>query len=245
VTTPPDAQPTDLELLRIQQEMVLDTRGRIEHHSGITVAAAPDGQLLFVGSEVADALAARLRDAFARADRVGDPAVEPAALAECERLLRAEHPDVRRRSGPYYVIPPGTHLASAAEITVSTCDDAAAAAFRHRNPGNWEPAEWLDLVDGRLGPWAMATVHDHVVSICHTPRRMTDRAAECGVWTMPEFRGQGHAAAATAAWASIARGGGRHLFYSTDAENRSSRRVASRLGLRLIGWTWGLVTPVA
>jgi len=32
---------------------------------------------------------------------------------------------------------------------------------------------------------------------------MTDRAAECGVWTDTDFRGHGHAAAVTAAWATM------------------------------------------
>jgi hypothetical protein len=38
---------------------------------------------------------------------------------------------------------------------------------------------------------------------------------------------------------------GRVLFYSTDAQNLSSQRVAARLGLRPIGWTWNLATGEA
>jgi predicted GNAT family acetyltransferase len=79
---------------------------------------------------------------------------------------------------------------------------------------------------------------DQVVSICHTPRAMTTRAAECGVWTDPAWRGRGRAAAVTAAWADVLRPSGRRLFYSTDAGNLSSQRVAARLGLRLLGWLW-------
>jgi RimJ/RimL family protein N-acetyltransferase len=82
-----------------------------------------------------------------------------------------------------------------------------------------------------------------VTSICHTPGPLAARAAECGVWTRPECRGHGHAAATAAAWAEILRPSGRTLFYSTDADNRSSQRVASRLGLRPIGWTWRLAPP--
>jgi hypothetical protein len=33
---------------------------------------------------------------------------------------------------------------------------------------------------------------------------------------------------------------GRYLFYSTDAENLSSQRVARRLNLRALGWMWRL-----
>ena len=86
----------------------------------------------------------------------------------------------------------------------------------------------------------MATVDGRAVSICHTPSHLTERGAECGVWTHPDFRGQRHAPAVTAAWASVLAPSGRYLFYSTEADNRSSQRVAARLGLRLIGWSWNL-----
>jgi hypothetical protein len=42
------------------------------------------------------------------------------------------------------------------------------------------------------------------------------------------FRGQGHAAAVTAAWASLMRPTGRSLSYSTSRTNMSSQRVAAR-----------------
>ena len=86
----------------------------------------------------------------------------------------------------------------------------------------------------------MAVQGEIVVSICHTPKPLTARAAECGVWTRPGFRGRGHAAAVTSAWADVLRPSGRHLFYSTEARNLSSQRVTRRLNLRLLGWTWRL-----
>ncbi|TME31877.1 MAG: GNAT family N-acetyltransferase [Chloroflexi bacterium] len=85
----------------------------------------------------------------------------------------------------------------------------------------------------------MAIQRDMVVSICHTPA-VSERGAEAGVWTRPEFRGQGYAVAVTAAWATLARPSGRHLFYSTAGANVSSQRVAARLGLRPLGWLWQL-----
>ena len=69
---------------------------------------------------------------------------------------------------------------------------------------------------------------------------MSERAAECGVWTDRNFRGQGHASAVTAAWADILQPTGRRLFYCTDSDNLSSQRVAARLGLRPLGWIWTL-----
>ena len=71
-------------------------------------------------------------------------------------------------------------------------------------------------------------LRDHVV----------DRGAEAGTWTDPDFQRRGYAAAVTAAWASLFAPTGRQLFYSTSADNRSSQRVAERLGLHPIGWLW-------
>jgi RimJ/RimL family protein N-acetyltransferase len=86
----------------------------------------------------------------------------------------------------------------------------------------------------------MAVEDGRVIAICHTPRPMPAHTAECGVRTDSAYRGRGHAAAVTAAWASLLRPSGRHLFYSTDATNISSQRVAERLNLREIGWIWRL-----
>lgn len=104
---------------------------------------------------------------------------------------------------------------------------------------NWTQDEWRQLLDGSLGPWASVVRGDRVVSLCHTAK-LADRGAEAGTWTDPDCRGRGYAAAATAAWASLFAPGGRYLFYSTSADNRSSQRVAERLGLPLIGWIWRL-----
>ena len=87
------------------------------------------------------------------------------------------------------------------------------------------------LLAGVLGPWAIGSIDGRVVSICHCAR-LAARGAEAGVWTDPGFRGQGHAAAVVAAWASLLAPTGRHLFDSTFSENWSSQRVAARLGLR-------------
>jgi predicted GNAT family acetyltransferase len=107
------------------------------------------------------------------------------------------------------------------------------------NPGNWPPDEWQDLLAGRLGAWVMALVDGRVASICHTPR-LNARAAEAGTWTRTDFRGRGLAAACTAEWAQLLRPSGRLLFYSTSRSNRSSQRVAARLGLHQLGCLWQL-----
>jgi RimJ/RimL family protein N-acetyltransferase len=221
--------------------MGLDQHGRIAGQWGATIAAARAGQLLFLGSELPQQLADEVQAAFQAEHQAADPAVAPPALAMCERLLDDPSGPLRRTSGPCYVISGGMRFTSAAELTLSTSRQLD--SVRRSNPGNWLADEWDELIDGAIGPWAIATIGGRDISICHTPRPMTDDAAECGVWTDRDFRGQGHAAAVTAAWASILEPTRRCLFYSTDAANHSSQRVAARLNLRLIGWSWSLAKP--
>ena len=140
--------------------------------------------------------------------------------------------------GPSFLIEEGTRFSS--PVRIERSDGAGRDALRRANPGNWQPVEWNELVDGSLGPWTMALEGERVVSICHTPGPLGPRGAECGVWTDAAFRGRGLAAAVTAEWAALLRPSGRHLFYGTDAENLSSQRVTQRLGLRPLGWTWRL-----
>jgi hypothetical protein len=227
--------PGDLELLKIQ---ILDPSGRaLAGLRGFLIArtAAAEEEEIWIGSRVPEDLARELRDRHRRAGP-GDPAGPPPALADCERLLSASGWKTRRQDGPSYVIEKPAHFGSGAAIECS--GSPTAERLRRSNPGNWEPIEWNELLAGDLGPWTMATRGNRVISICHTPRPMTAAAAECGVWTDPDFRGRGHAAAVTDAWADMLLPSGRHLFYRTRADNRSSQRVAERLGLRRIGWTW-------
>lgn len=251
----------DLELLTIQAEGALDPAGRLAGRYGVTIACVPGEQALWIGAEVPDDTAAELAAAFAIAGPARDPAQPPPALGHCRRILEASRSvepmacaprpadgaagaparqgaALEQHAGPSFVFPGS--VPSIPGVRVERCDHPPHAALRDANPGNWLPVEWDELLAGRLGPWTMVLDGDRAVSICHTPRALTPRSAECGVWTQPGARGRGYAAATAAAWAAILRPTGRSLFYSTDAENRSSQRVAERLQLRPIGWTWRL-----
>jgi RimJ/RimL family protein N-acetyltransferase len=229
---------TELELLALQAEMALDDRGQLAATWGVMLAVTDAGRLLFVGSDVPDTLIPALLDAVATSPPGAAADSEPPAIDACRAILTPLNTPLLLEAGPCYVIEP--HVGFATPIAIVCSDSAGSAPLLHLNPGNWEEDEWAELLDGALGPWAMAVVEEQVVSICHTPQRMTARAAECGVWTHPDFRGHGYAAAVTAAWAAILQPSGRYLFYSTDASNRSSQRVAARLRLRPIGWRWSL-----
>lgn len=216
----------------------MDDSRRLRGTCGIRIAATSDGQALFVGSEVPESLVTALVDAVDTSPRASAPDTEPPALAACREILEPSCAPLSLDAGPYYLIEPAVRAAPPGYITRSDTRDGE--RLRPLNPGNWGAGEWEELLDGTLGPWAMAVVDGNVVSICHTPLRMTERAAECGVWTHPDYRRRGYAAEVTATWAEVLHPSGRHLFYSTDAGNLSSQGVAARLGLRPIGWSWKL-----
>jgi hypothetical protein len=234
--------PSDLELLRLHAaNFLLDERGRIRGVDGITIASAVEGHALWLGAEVRDDLAEEMTALSDGAGPSIDPTTPPPVLERCEQLLRARSGSLQCRTGLCYLVeavsPPPD---SGRHIERSDSWSGRANELRRMNPGNWHPAEWDELLDGDLGPCAIATEGARVISVCHTPRPLTMRAAECGVWTHPDFRGHGNAAAVTSAWADLLRPSGRYLFYGTDVENVSSQRVAQRLGLRFLGRTWQL-----
>jgi RimJ/RimL family protein N-acetyltransferase len=167
--------------------------------------------------------------------------------------------DVELSSGPIYLIPPTVTFEPTAALELSAPANSETVTWP--SPRNWSVEEGDELLGGALwalknaprvaprrkgeliGPWVLATRDDQAIAICHTAA-WSPRGAEAGVWTHPAFRGRGHAAAVTAAWASLAAPGGRRLFYSTDATDLSSQRVAARLNLRPIGWLWKLSRPI-
>ena len=230
-----------LDLLRLQIAASLDDRGRIADCYGVTLASCDAGHALWIGDAVPDDVAAEIEAALAAEPLPANVTEPPAAMTAWQQILERAGGPLTPSGGPSYVFSSEARLACDAVIECS--DRAPADWLRGANPGNWHPVEWDELLDGRLGPWAFALQGERVVSICHTPGPITERSAECGVWTEPQFRGRGYAAATASAWAALVRSPARTLFYSTDADNRSSQRVAQRLGLAPIGWTWRLRRP--
>ena len=84
-----------------------------------------------------------------------------------------------------------------------------------------------------------ALADGQVASIAETVRTGPS-GAEVGVHTAIGFRSRGLGAAATAGWSAHPDLERRTLFYSTGRDNRSSRRVTARLGLRFIGSTFAV-----
>jgi hypothetical protein len=235
---------SDVELLELEIETLWrrDARRRLTGPAPhLVLAVARDGWALAFGAHIAGALAGELGRAVAAEPPPSDPSSPPGVLHRCRDLLEPPLGPADIAGGPGFVIPPGTSFRATTEVQTSEQQDTDLLLNQDVGRLNWPADEWRQLIAGELGPWAMAIIDRRVVSTCHSAR-LTDRGAEAGVWTDPAFRGQGHAAAVTAAWAQLLTGSGRTLFYSTSAANVSSQRVAARLRLRPIGWLWKLAS---
>jgi GNAT superfamily N-acetyltransferase len=101
-----------------------------------------------------------------------------------------------------------------------------------------EIADLADEIDGRAP--VLAILHDgRAVSVCHCARR-SDKAAEAGLYTLEDYRGQGLGPRVTAAWCHAIRESGRIPLYSTSWRNAASRSVAKKLDLRVYALDWSL-----
>jgi GNAT superfamily N-acetyltransferase len=101
---------------------------------------------------------------------------------------------------------------------------------------------WLDEEFGLWGTMFGIARDGAIVSVCFSSR-LHEGAAEAGLQTASEYRGQGLAQLVTAGWAASTRASGRIPFYSTSRQNTASQSVARKLGLMKIGedYTWSLL----
>ena len=238
----------DGALLRIEMDTIWahDARGRMTHVLGEPSRPAPllavglaDGAVLADARfDVDDALAteasALVRTiAPAREHRLRDD-----TIARLSALLEPAFGAIAFDGGIGYVLPDDVAYDSGAPLVTSASPEDARTRLVAPAEANWREDEWRALTTNRLGPWAMALDTDGgVISICHCAR-LTDIAAEAGVWTHPDHRGRRHAVAVTAAWATLLQPMIPHRFYSHATENAASQRVAERLGARRIGCVW-------
>ncbi|MGR6921768.1 GNAT family N-acetyltransferase [[Actinomadura] parvosata] len=231
----------DVDLLRIELGVIwrLDQRGRLPGPETMVIGVASDGLTAAVAGHVPDDLATHLLSRIPPVTpEPPPPGVPPGVLADCRELLGGERVTVT--GGPSYLVVPPVQADVTVEVLRSDSAEHVRLVRSLPRPASWEEDEWGRLTDLSAGaPWAMVAEDGHVVSICHSAR-LTPVGAEAGTWTSPAYRGRGHAAATTSAWAD--QFSGIHLFYSTSADNHSSQRVAHRLGLRPLGWLWHLTT---
>jgi GNAT superfamily N-acetyltransferase len=127
-------------------------------------------------------------------------------------------------SGPAFVFPEVLPIACEVTLIEPGREDLLVADFPFT--ATWLRERW---------PCYGVVIDDRAVSVCYSARRTAD-VAEAGVDTAEEFRGRGYATLVTTAWANAIRAAGITPVYSTDDENRASRAVARKLGLREFGW---------
>ncbi len=83
-------------------------------------------------------------------------------------------------------------------------------------------------------PFVAIIENERAVSVCRSAR-ITAKAHEAGLETLPDFRGKGYAKDVVAAWASQVRELGALPIYSTSWDNKASQAVTRKLNLTMYG----------
>lgn len=184
------------------------------------------------------------------------PSSPPVALSRLADRLGVHH-NGHITGGPTYLMhgtsrPPQLLNSGQTLKIVTSADKSVTDSIKSlERPSTWEADEWTKLLDGELGPWAMA-LHSNtgsfdsndpasceVAATCFSARRSPE-AAEAGLWTAEKHRGRRIAPSVAAAWAGVAQAESRVLFYSTSSDNVASQSVARYLELEPLGWIWKL-----
>lgn len=226
---------TALDLLTLQRRWVPDLSAPADATGDVRLVTADGDWRVVPGSSIQPLDADRLcRDLRARSVAEDEP---HAVLDEVQRAMAALGGPIRQiEGGPVYQF--GSEWQRSASPDRLVTSHTVVSPLQR--PRSWDEDQWSELMAGHMGPWAAVVVDGETVSLTHSPRAVLSNAAECGVWTHPDFRGRGLAAAATSAWADLVAADGRPRLYSTDHRNASSRKVAERLRLRHLGWQWTL-----
>jgi len=199
------------------------------------MAGCPDGNLALVRHDVADEIAGALIWKVEGAPPWFDAETSPACADAVVALLAREAPVVLVSASLTYALPHDRPVARASIVRSGTADgDRLLASLRRGGmPAPLVEAGFVSVADF-WAPWCVVLEDDEIAAMAFAAR-LGAAAAEIGVYTFPDHRGRGLAAAATAAWSSLPELRDRELFYSTLTTNTSSRRVAARLGLEHIG----------
>jgi len=250
-----DAVAGDMRLLHINVATIfaMSSSGRIERQNDpdrspaprLFFAGCPQGNIAHVRDDVEDEVAGQLLAIAADEPPWRDPWVLPQGIGKFLDVF-SNHPPFA--TGPasriplsvgtsvIYQLPRHKKYEHTTNIVRGDSVEGAAIVARFKQRGM--PEQMLDAGFESLAdlwePWCVALEGEEVAAIAFAAR-LGIVGAEIGVYTFPNFRSRGFAAAVTASWSSMASLDGHALFYSTSRSNRSSQRVAARLGLRMIG----------
>ena len=238
--------PSDRDLLAIETATIfaLTDSGRIlrrntpDHEAGprFHLAWCTSGNVVRIRHDVGERTARAIETLAAGEPAFRDPDLAPVHLDDYVRILTAEAPVEKCDMGLIWTFPDRLDYEHPAALVRSETLAGDSLLARLTERGMPEALVALGFVDISefWAPWCVALHGDGIASISFTVG-VGEASAEVGVTTIPEFRGRGFAAAATAGWAALPAHGGRTLFYGAAKTNVSSQRVAQRLGLRQIG----------
>lgn len=223
---------------------VLTPEGRIgrendpEQSSGPLVffAGCAEGNVACVRQDVDERLATAILARLRATPPWIDVAEPPACIGTICEDLRATRAVKEVTTSIIYALP--NRAPAVADPAFACHDDPAGEALVARLARDGMPealtAAGFPSLDDFWAPWCVRLEGDEIAAIAISAR-LGEAGAEIGVYTFPGFRGRGLAAAVTARWSSLAALRDKTLFYSALTPNRSSHRVAERLGLTPIG----------
>jgi hypothetical protein len=186
-----------------------------------------EGNIWRMRQDVPYDLAARLDEISGREPVDVALTEEPRSALTVFELLRTLNPSIVATGGPAFSF---GDIPVVADVVVRIDHDTVPTLGHFP----WIEAE----LDDRRPCYAVVR-EGIAVSLCFSSRR-SPRAAEAGVETVAAHRGNGYAAAVTAAWAKAVREEGLTPLYSTSWQNEASRAVARRLGLIQYGTDWSV-----
>jgi hypothetical protein len=238
---------SDLELLALDLDasFLMTASGRIDKVNSPEREPAPrcvlagcrTGNLVRLRHDVGEATARDIAALLKDQPPWFDPAAAPPCLPGLIRLLSREAPVATVSRGVIYTLSHG--LRSPAPSATLVCgDEPERRTLLERLAREGMPQGAVDAGFRGVGdfwpPWCAALEGGDIAAVAFAAR-LGASAAEVGVYTLPDYRGRALAAAVTARWSSLAELADRRLFYSTQVTNRSSQRVAERLGLARLG----------
>lgn len=187
------------------------------------------GNLWRLNADLPEATARTLTSLLAEEPISGDLRAPPRNRAALLATLDIAEAGAVITSGPAYFFPNDIGSLSSNGTDVRRLSYADIPLVDSMRGMGWT----LDTLPDEFEGWEpmLALFEDKGVVALAFSARNTPRAAECGVDTLPAYRGRGFAPAVVAAWARTVRASGRVPLYSTSWENSASQAVARKLGL--------------
>jgi hypothetical protein len=239
----------DLDV-RLATIFVFDESGRIVRNTDpdrgtgprLYIGGGKSGNTACLRHDVGMSTARAIERLAAEEPPLDAPECVPVHLERYIELLAAEAPVQGHAMSLNYCFPHDFEYAHDVSVVFSDMHEDARAGY-NMTPDRVLPGPLVDIGFSTVAklwpPWCVALLDGEIASLVETVRISTN-GAEAGVNTVPDMRGRGFAAAATAGWARSPSLRGRKLFYSTTVTNRSSQRVTERLGLDFIGASFSL-----